>query len=187
MHLELVFVRGEECDCWLRCIYQKRVILQVYAYFLHVTVDHGLQLWNLWSSSPVCDVVSLANSLDRGSRPCHISYVIVEQGRWQLWSLRDAGADDSRARHGTSEASCSLSPSQVAGQPSSDGGWQGRSGNLGYQCVMRHCIKGSCQVLWPHTLYDEVVSAGWSLSRCLLWAGGGQMYSSVWVWSRVDL
>ena len=35
--------------------------------------------------------------------------------------MRDAAADDSRARLGTSEASCSLSPSQVAGQPSSDG------------------------------------------------------------------
>ena len=30
--------------------------------------------------------------------------------------------DDSHARLGTSEASCSLSPSQVAGQPSNDGG-----------------------------------------------------------------
>ena len=51
--------------------------------------------------------------------------------------MRDAGADDSRAQLGTSEASCSLSPSQVAGQPSSDGGRQGRSNNLGYQCIMR--------------------------------------------------
>ena len=54
--------------------------------------------------------------------------------------------DDSRARLGTSEASCSLSPSQVAGQPSSDGGRQGRSDNPGYQCIMRHCIKISHQV-----------------------------------------
>ena len=55
--------------------------------------------------------------------------------------------NDSRARLGTSEASCSLSPSQVAGQPSSNGGRQGRrSGNLGYQRVMRYCIKGRCQV-----------------------------------------
>ena len=54
--------------------------------------------------------------------------------------------DDSRARLDTSEASCSLSPSKIAGQPSSDGGRQGRSGNLGYQYVMRHCIKGSCLV-----------------------------------------
>ena len=45
---------------------------------------------------------------------------------------------------------CSLSPSQVAGQPSSDGGRQGRTGNLGYQCIMRHCIKGSRQV-YGHT------------------------------------
>ena len=58
----------------------------------------------------------------------------------------DAGAENYRAGHGTSEASCSLSPSQVAGQQSSDGGRQGRSGNRGYQFVMRHCIKGSCQV-----------------------------------------
>ena len=154
MHLELVFVRGEERDCWLRCRDQKRVILQVDAYFFQVTVDHGLQLWNFWSSSPGCDVVSLANPLDRGSLPWHISYVIVEQGRWQLWSFRDAGADDSGARLGTFEASCSMSPSQVAGQPSSDGARKGRSGNLGNQCVMRHCIKlavlafikDSCQV-----------------------------------------
>ena len=54
--------------------------------------------------------------------------------------------DDSLAPLGTSEASCSLSPSQVAGQPLSDGGRQGRSGNPGYQYVMRHCIEGSCQV-----------------------------------------
>ena len=54
--------------------------------------------------------------------------------------------NDSRTRLDTSEARCSLSPSQVAGQSSSDGGRQGRSGNLGYQYVMRHCIKGSCQV-----------------------------------------
>ena len=47
---------------------------------------------------------------------------------------------------GPLKASCSLSPSQVAGQPSSAGGRQERSGNLGYQYVMRHCIKGSCQV-----------------------------------------
>ena len=30
----------------------------------------------------------------------------------------DAGEDDSRARLGTSESSCSVSPSQIAGQPS---------------------------------------------------------------------
>ena len=34
----------------------------------------------------------------------------------------------------------------VAGQPSSDGGQPGQSDNLGYQYVMRHSIKGSCQV-----------------------------------------
>ena len=62
----------------------------------------------------------------------------------------DAGADDSRARLGTSEASCILSPSQVAGQPSSDDGRQGQSVNLGYQCTMRYCIKGSRQV-YGHT------------------------------------
>ena len=55
----------------------------------------------------------------------------------------DAGADDSRDRLSTYEASCSLSPSQLAGQPSSNSGRQGRFGNLGYQCVMGHCIKGS--------------------------------------------
>ena len=33
----------------------------------------------------------------------------------------DAGADDSRAQLDTSEASSSLSPSYVAGQPSNDG------------------------------------------------------------------
>ena len=67
--------------------------------------------------------------------------------------------NDSRARLGISEASCIVSPSQVAGQPSSDGGRQGRSGNLGYQYVMKHCIKGRLSSLWPHTLYDEVVEA----------------------------
>ena len=45
---------------------------------------------------------------------------------------------------------CSLSPSQVAGQPSSDGGRQGQSDSLGYQCITRHCIKVSRQV-YGHT------------------------------------
>ena len=67
-----------------------------------------------------------------------------------ILEVRDAGADDSRARLGTSEASCSLFPYQVGGQPSSDGGRQGRSDNLGYQCIMRHCIQGSRQV-YGHT------------------------------------
>ena len=70
--------------------------------------------------------------------------------RFHKNTLRDAGADDSRARLGTSEASCRLSPSQVAGQPLSDGGRHGRSDNLGYQCIMRHCTKGSRQV-YGHT------------------------------------
>ena len=60
---------------------QKGIILQIDAYFSHVTVEHGLQLRNILSSIPDCDIVSVANPLDRGSRPCHISYVIVEQGR----------------------------------------------------------------------------------------------------------
>ena len=62
-----------------------------------------------------------------------------------------------RARLGTSEASCILSPSHVAGQSSSDGGRQGRSGNLGYQYVMRNCIKGSCQV-YRHTI--DILASG---------------------------
>ena len=39
----------------------------------------------------------------------------------------------------------SLSPSQVAGEPSSDGWWQGRPVNVEYKYVMKHC-EGSCQV-----------------------------------------
>ena len=78
MHLELVFVRGEERDCLLWRRDQKRVILHVDAYISQVIVDHGLQLRNLWSSSPGYDVVSVANPLDRWRRPWHISYVIVE-------------------------------------------------------------------------------------------------------------
>ena len=74
---------GEERDCGLRRRDQRRVILQVDTYFSKVIVDHGLQLCNLWSSSPDCDVVSAANPLHR-SRPWHISYVIVEQGTGQL-------------------------------------------------------------------------------------------------------
>ena len=54
------------------------VILQVDAYISQVIGNHGLQLRNLWSSSPDCDVVSVANPLDRWRRPWHISYVIVE-------------------------------------------------------------------------------------------------------------
>ena len=72
MHLELVFVRGEER------VDQKRVILQVDAYSSQVIGNHGLQLWNLWSRSPDCDVVSVANPHDRWRRPWHINYVIVE-------------------------------------------------------------------------------------------------------------
>ena len=34
-----------------------------------VTVDHGLQMWDLWSKSPNWDVVSVTNPLDRGSWP----------------------------------------------------------------------------------------------------------------------
>ena len=64
--------------------------------------------------------------------------------------LEEHRVDDSRARLGTSEASCSLSPSLVVGQPWSDGGRQGRSVNIRYQCIMRHCIKGSRQV-YGHT------------------------------------
>ena len=77
------------------------------------------------------------------------------------------------ARIGTSEASCSLSPSQVvAGQPSSDGGRQGRSDNLGYQCIMGYCIKGSRQV-YSHTHYVRwfpLVEAGLDV-RCELEEG----------------
>ena len=58
--------------------------------------------------------------------------------------------DHSRDRLDTSEVSCSSSPSQVAGQSSSDGARQGRSDNLGYQYVMRHYIKVSCEV-YGHT------------------------------------
>ena len=65
MHLELVFVRVEERDCLLRRRDQKRVILQVDAYISQVISNHGLQLRNLWSSSPDCDAVSVANPLDR--------------------------------------------------------------------------------------------------------------------------
>ena len=78
MHLELVFVRGEERDCLLWHRDQKRVILQVDAYISQVIVNHGLQLRNLWSSSPDCDVVSIANPLYRWRWPWHIGYVIVE-------------------------------------------------------------------------------------------------------------
>ena len=63
--------------------------------------------------------------------------------------------DDSRARLDTSETRCSLSPFQIAGQPSSDDKYYihkyaDYNHNLGYQCVMRHCIKDSCQV-YGHT------------------------------------
>ena len=78
MHLELVFVRGEERDYCIWRTDQKRVILQVDAYISQVIGNHGLQLRNLWSSSPDCDVVSVANPLDWWRRPWHISYVIVE-------------------------------------------------------------------------------------------------------------
>ena len=59
-------------------------------------------------------------------------------------SGQDAGADDSRVRLDIS--SCSLSPFQVAGHPSSNVGRQERSRNLEYQYVMSHCIKVNCQV-----------------------------------------
>ena len=46
MRLELLFVRGDECDCSFRCRHQKRVFLQVDAYISQLTVDHGFQLWD---------------------------------------------------------------------------------------------------------------------------------------------
>ena len=39
---------------------------------------------------------------------------------------------------------------KVAGQPSRDGGRQGRSNSLGHNCIMRHCIKDNRQV-YGHT------------------------------------
>ena len=163
---------------------KRQFSLQVDAYISQETVDHGLELWDLWSKSPDCDVVSVTNPLDRGSRrPWHDSYVIVEQWRWQLGSLRDAGADDSRAVLDTPEASCSLSPSQTAGQPSSDGGRHVRPGNVEYHYVTRHCIKGSCQVyglthctVWWFPLVEACLNVCFELEegRCS-------------VWSRVDL
>ena len=60
-------VKSVTVDFWRRD--QKRVILQVDAYFSQVIVDHGLQLWNLWSNSPDCDVISVVNPLDRWNRP----------------------------------------------------------------------------------------------------------------------
>ena len=54
-------------------------MIYIDAYISQVTVDHGLQLWDLWSRSPDCDIVSVTNPLDRGSWPWHMSYVIVEQ------------------------------------------------------------------------------------------------------------
>ena len=60
MRLELVCVRGEECDCRLRRKDQKRVFLQVEAHISQLTVDYGFQLWDLGSRSPDCDVVSVA-------------------------------------------------------------------------------------------------------------------------------
>ena len=79
MRLELAFVRDEERDCGLRYRDQKRVFLQVDAYISQVTVDHGLQLWDLWSISHDCDFVGVTHPLDRGSLPWHINDVIVEQ------------------------------------------------------------------------------------------------------------
>ena len=58
---------------------QKRVLLQVDAYFSQVTVDPGLQLWDLWSRSPDCNVVRVTYTLVRERWHWHISYVIVEQ------------------------------------------------------------------------------------------------------------
>ena len=63
------------------------------------------------------------------------------------------------------------------------------SATLAYQCVtrVRHCMRGSCQVD-GHT-HNVVASTGWSLSRCLLWAGGWHIFSCVrglkpcWSWA----
>ena len=94
MHLELVFVRGEERDCSLRRRDQKRVILQVDAYISQIIVDHGLQLRNLWSSSLDCDVVSIANPLDRWRRLWHIVLDLVPlKLKLQLVSLAGSRTD----------------------------------------------------------------------------------------------
>ena len=73
MRLELVCIRGVSVQI------SKASFLQVDAYFSQVTVDHGLELWDLWSKSPDCDAVSITYPLNRGSWLWHISYVIVEQ------------------------------------------------------------------------------------------------------------
>ena len=70
---------GEQCDSLFQCRYQKQVFLQVDDYISQVTVDHGFQLWDFWSRSPYCEVVSVAFPIERISLPWHIRYVIVEQ------------------------------------------------------------------------------------------------------------
>ena len=42
------------------------VFLKVDAYISQVTVDHGLQLWDVWFRSPGCEVVSVTYPPDRG-------------------------------------------------------------------------------------------------------------------------
>ena len=71
MHLELVKSVTVDFGAEIK----SELSFRVDAYLSQVTVDVGL--WDLWSSSPDCDVVSIAHPLDWGSRPWHISYVIV--------------------------------------------------------------------------------------------------------------
>ena len=63
----------------LGCRDQKQVFLQVDDNISQVTIDHGFQLWDRWSRSPNCDIVSVAYPLDRRSWHWHVSYVVVKQ------------------------------------------------------------------------------------------------------------
>ena len=52
------------------------------------------------------------------------------------------------------------SPSQVAGQPSSNGGRQGTIRQSWISVCHKTLYQSQLSSLWPHTLYVEVVSAG---------------------------
>ena len=65
-----------------------------------------------------------------------------------------------RARLGTSEPSCSLSPSRVAGQSSSDGGQAGTIRQSWISVCPETLYQRQLSSIWPYTLYGEVVSPG---------------------------
>ena len=66
-----------DTSIWWWCLPTPMTLASVGSPMVPLVVYQQASL-SIW---PDCDMVSLANPLDRWNRPWHISYVLVEQGR----------------------------------------------------------------------------------------------------------